>query len=79
MTIKQRDYILGLDKTLLDYAQYCEPEKYSQDILGKNWLKRYLTIPHQDASRCITILQEECVKCGCYDSWDQEIKYDYYD
>ena len=69
MTEKQKDYILSLDKTLLDYAQYDTPKYLSKNFLGKDWVQRFHKIPHKDASNCINKLQEEAVRCGCYDYW----------
>lgn len=69
MTEKQRDYILGLDETLIDFHEYNEPRFTSKDILGEGWVERYKDIPHPEASNCINKLNEEVKRCGCYDCW----------
>ncbi len=77
MTDKQRDYILGLDETLLDFSRWDSPEFFSKDILGKDWLDHYKDISHQDASNCINKLNEEIEKVGCTDWCDVPFGIDY--
>lgn len=68
MTEKQKNYILELDEFILDFAKFGEPEKLSSDILGSKWSLRYSEIPHQQASECISLLQDQAHRLGCYNN-----------
>ena len=57
MTIKQRDYILGLDEYIYELEEGIPPLS-SSTILGQGWADVYEQISNEWASRCIKRLKD---------------------